>query len=381
MNDIKTLFKVTTGFHSPAPEYIDINEALEKLNWFVLDDQTHAIGDLRFTLEEYDSKPRDLFLDCNSTNIIHEMKKPESRLIINNVLESKFLRLTENIYPHIHHTLEKHNVDPNKVCYMTGNINEHKAYNQWCLQNRINNRIQVFGVIGWWEFSMNNFFQYDNSWHTDAKAKKFLCLNRRLADAPHRECTLYHLQRLGMMNKGLVSSTGHEDLVEAAHRGWEKDIYLSSSRKRIIDADTEELGAGQAADVDTHHLHRLTAFSIVTESNYNSESGTHRFYTEKTLRAALYGHPFVIIGETGANTDIVRLGMEPYTELFDIGTDYINNTDHRVKSQLESIRWDWNSQQMHHQLQNKIQRNRKSIMQNTYNRRQLQQIQKWALNV
>jgi hypothetical protein len=376
--DTKSLFQVVEGFNSPAPEVVKTNDMLnEKLNWFVLEDRTHAVGILNV---DFDAKPRDLLLECDK-KIVYQLFKPESRLVIRNTLESRFLRLTECIYKHIHHTVDKYGLDHHKICYMSSNINEHKAYNRWCSQNRIVNKIQVFGVVGWWEFSLNNYTQYDRSWHTDFKAKKFICLNRRIHDAPHRKSVLYHLYRLGQINHGLVSSTGYEDNDLAVAENWDRKFYAASCRPRIVDIDAGSIGAGPAADRNTADLHRLTGFSIVTESSWDNDGGTHRFYTEKTLRAALYGHPFLIIGEAGANTDLVRLGLEPYTELWDIGTDFIAETDARIGAQLESIRWDLAASTLHTQNREKIKHNRDAVMQNLFNRRQLQKIAGWALNV
>lgn len=377
MNDMR-LFTIFEQFPSPAPDYVEVNDLLtSKLKWYTLEDRSHAVG-VRF--QDFDAKPRDLLTDCDP-DIVQQLKKPNARLIVRNNLESKFLRLTNCIYDHIHATIDKHNLDPNRICYISSNINEQKVYHAWCTKNRISNKIQVFGVVGWWEFSLYNFTEYDRTWRTDYKAKQFLCLNRRLFDAPHRQSLLYHLHRLGQINRGLVSSTGHEDIDLISKNSWDEKTYLASARKRIIDIDAETVGAGVAADTNTSNLHRLTAFSIVSESSWNNENGTHRFYTEKTMRAALYGHPFFIIGEAGANTDLVRLGIEPYTELWDIGTDFISNTDARVSAQLDSVRWDWDARNMHHELAEKIQHNRAAVMQNTFNRRVLKRIKRWAFHV
>lgn len=375
---IEDLFYLHQGFYSPSPSSIDINEVLQiKCKWYSLEDRVHGLGVDR---QWFNSEPRNMLQHVPQQHI-ELLQAPEARLIINNSSESKFLRLTDNIYPHLHKTIDDNNIDPEKVAYVCGNLNENKVYDQWCRDNKVHNRIQVFTVLGWWQFSMDNYGQYHRSWHTESKVKKFLCLNRRMFDAPHRQSAVYHLHRLGQLNQGLVSSGGYQDPHRAERLGWEQNSYTTSTRKRILDVDTETLNAGQTADVDTHHLHRLTGFSIVTESSHDNHHGTHRFYTEKTLRAALYGHPFVIIGEAGANTDLVKLGMEPYDELFDLGTDFIAHTDTRVQHQLESVRWDWNVEKMHHQLRDKIHRNRQAIMKNTLNKRTLNSIQRWALNV
>jgi len=372
------LFYLHKGFYSPDPSAIDTNEILQqKCTWYSLEDRVHGIGVDR---EWFNSEPRNL-LEYVPQQHISLLKEPQARLVINNSRESKFLRLTDNIYPHLHKTIDDNNLDAAKIAYWCGNLNENKVYDAWCRANKVQDRIEIFPVMGWWQFSINNYGHYHSSWHNESKVKKFLCLNRRMFDAPHRQSVVYHLHRLGEINQGLVSTSGYQDPDRAEQYAWNRNSYTTSTRKRILDIDTDTMNAGEAADKDTHHLHRLTAFSIVTESSHDNQAGTHRFYTEKTLRAALYGHPFVVVGEAGANTDLVKLGLEPYNELFDLGTDFIADTEHRVQHQLESIRWDWKPQAMHHQLREKIHRNRQAIMKNTHNKRSFNSIQRWALDV
>lgn len=375
MNQAAPVFNIVSGFVSPAPEMIDVNERLtEKLDWYTLEDRVHALG---IRLSEYDKQPRDL-LAGNSKKIINKLKQSHSRIIVRNILEGRFLRLTQDIYRHIHHTIAVHNLNPNHFCYMSSNLDEQKRYNAWCVNNSVHNKIQVFGFLGWREFSRNNYIEYKRTWQTNIKAKQFLCLNRRVSDAPHRKSTLYHLQRLGLMPKGMISNSGYHDVTTAETFGWNPEIQRASEKQRIIDIDSINMDAGAAADINTADLHRLTGFSVVTESSYSTDNNTMRFYTEKTLRAVLYGHPFVIIGEPGANTDLIRIGVEPYTDLFDINTDYISDVDHRVCAQLESIRWNWDITQMHSQLAEQIHNNRQSILKNSFNQRILKRIERWA---
>lgn len=374
----ENLFHIHKGFYSPVPNDIDLNETLiNRCDWYTLEDRSHA---LNISREEFDQEPRNM-LEFISEQEISKLREPQARFVINNQLESKFLRLTDNIYPHLHKTIEDNNINPAQVAYMCGNLNENTVYDQWCRENNVHNRIEIFSPLGWWDNAQLRYKEYHSSWHSETKAKSFLCFNRRVFDAPHRKSTLYHLHRLGQIKNGLVSSSGYQDPEIAQSLGWNEKIYLKSERKRILDVEATNMNAGEAAFVNTHHLHRITAFSIVTESSYDYDHARQRFYTEKTLRAALYGHPFVIIGAAGANTDLVRLGLEPYNELFDLTTDFVVETDLRVQHQLESVRWDWKPQHMHHELRKKIHHNRKSILKNHYNKRILNSIQRWALNV
>jgi len=370
-------FQCIPGYYTPAPENFQANDDLQrKLQWYQLENITHTMGNDKVSIDEFDCEPRDLLANTDAA-VIRALRQPNARLAINNVLESRFLRQTGNIYPHIHRMVDEHNLNPHHICYISSNLNEHKRYTQWCVRNNVHNRIQVYGVLGWWEFARNNFTQYTPDWRHAPKAKSFLCLNRRTYDAPHRATALYAMQHLGVINSGLISNTAHDNHCQP---DWDPKTYRKSSRIRIIDVPAHELAPGQAADLDTHRLHKITAFSIVTESCWNTESGVHRFYTEKTLRAVLYGHPFVIVGEAGANTDLSRLGIEPYDELWDMGTEFETSVYNRVYNQMASVRWDWNPQDMYHTLHNKIVHNRNAVLKNTHNTRVFKQINRWALD-
>ena len=366
MQDYSGYFVIRRELYSPYP-HPKYNRELENHTWYTITDCVHELREKRpISAAEFDAEPR-----C----MIHSqywpaLQKTDVRIIIKNDLEHRYRRLTEDVYTHIHHTLNMSEINPKHVFYITSNLHEHRVYAAWAEKNHIpdSQRIHALGVFGWSEFSRVRYTEFDHSWLTRPKTKKYVCFNRRMHLAPHRHLALYHLQRLGEIDQGFVSNPVTYEREYINQYALCADTYTNSGVQRTLDTK-RDLGAGGSADLRPWKLYRDSNFSIVTESEYSTENSTMRFYTEKTARAILYGHPFVIIGECGANTDLAQLGCEPYTELFDMSTDLIPNMHQRICSQFDSIRFDWEPGEIVQLLRDKIAHNRNSILEDRYNQR------------
>lgn len=373
MNDYSSLFEVSwyPWLPNPAPKYL--NE-IRPFHWYVVEDRVHQVRNrIPIHHDEFDLEPRNLL----GSKDLNALSHPKSRIIFRNDMEHRYMRLTKDIYKHLHYTIDCCGLNPRAVFYISGNFNEEQKYTQWCNQNSISseNRINALGAFGWNDFSTLTYTEFSGSWLTQEKRKSFLCFNRRMHCAEHRHLTLYYLQQLGHMNQGYVSNPLTDEQDYIGEYSLDPEIYRQAGRKRILDTPaTNDLGAGGTAALTPWKLYANSQFSIVTESDWRTDGKTMRFYTEKTARAILYGHPFVIVGECGANTDLARLGVEPYNELFDLNTDLIPDLNTRIQAQLSSIRYHWDDREIAHYLKEKILHNRNSIQSDRFNATQTRKI-------
>lgn len=78
-----------------------------------------------------------------------------------------------------------------------------------------------------------------------------------------------------------------------------------------------------------------TNFSIVLESSFNSESLN---LTEKSFKPFANCHPFLIIGDVFANTELKNYGFTLYNDLIDYSFDKISDNDERLNQALIELK-------------------------------------------
>jgi hypothetical protein len=78
-----------------------------------------------------------------------------------------------------------------------------------------------------------------------------------------------------------------------------------------------------------------TNFSIVLESSFNSESLN---LTEKSFKSFANCHPFLIIGDVFANTQLKNYGFTLYNDLIDYSFDKISDNEERLNQALIELK-------------------------------------------
>jgi hypothetical protein len=173
--------------------------------------------------------------------------------------------------------------------------------------------------------------------------KLFHCMNR--AVKAHRRLIVCHLQRLGLIERSLVSfndpepsSTVFEDA--SLQQAWET---VQTKLPMTVDRDPTALwedyyGNSIALSFTPEAWPYLeTALSIVTESNYTSNSDV-LVLSEKTWKVIASGHPFILVGEAGTLAEVRKFGFKTFSPFIDESYDTIPDKDDRMERIVASIR-------------------------------------------
>lgn len=197
--------------------------------------------------------------------------------------------------------------------------------------------------------------------------KKFLCYNG--SPRPHRLALLYHITRLGYLHHGLISAHLESHIEKYEHfekalRHTFPDIATEATNllvkekvlPRLLDADMVSLKNG----IDGHSQlylkidhYEQTRFSIITETAYSNKSVSERlrdldinvggptipcaFPTEKTFKAILGRHPFVMISTAGMLSHLRHLGYMTFEPYIDESYDRIEDDQERMLAALDQI--------------------------------------------
>ena len=191
-----------------------------------------------------------------------------------------------------------------------------------------------------------DFFMHQIAGHTkdyDTKDKKFdksfacLCQSKRIAH--HRLAMIYELQRRNLLDKGMVSCTRYENIVESKKSNWlddgiDTDTYMNQfedfakNKKHFetllpINFDNKINAHFDKTFDETHIFDK----SFLWVSNETKKEHSGIFITEKTYKAIAYGNPFVINGDNGSIKYLQMQGFKTFdkwwSEDYDLEKDQV----------------------------------------------------------
>jgi hypothetical protein len=145
-----------------------------------------------------------------------------------------------------------------------------------------------------------------------------------------RQYVTFDLFNRDLIQHGLVScgsshafSTAADSQIRDAHNEFRGNIMIwnpTASAEKVeeflsklpmtLDAD---LAVNQAETINHDH-HRDSDISLLQETHMNPETV---FLSEKTVRALMLGHPFLMMSSPGTIAEIRRLGFYTYSHVFD----------------------------------------------------------------
>ena len=79
--------------------------------------------------------------------------------------------------------------------------------------------------------------------------------------------------------------------------------------------------------------YQSTNYTVVVESNWDDDV----FITEKTLKPIMYGHPFIVFGNTGTLSQLESWGFKTYSEVFDPSYDLEIDLDKRLSLVVDQV--------------------------------------------
>lgn len=246
-----------------------------------------------------------------------------------------FVDIIEEIYIEL---VCKNNIDASQIIYVTGTPDVKPALN-YVAQKYKKDPINIYWFSATEKFAFNaaRDNQYISSL-SSPKNKKFLCLNRRWR--PHRPLLITKFFDADLLNDGFISLGKSDDYLN-----WEKVFpNLLALAKFYKCSDTEQMLVSKenqinqipelyldTQDLTTNHYwfsktlkpyYDSSFFSVITETNYFEEE---RHLTEKTFRAILFRHPFILVSPLHSLKLLTEMGYKTFHPF--INENYDNEID------------------------------------------------------
>lgn len=111
--------------------------------------------------------------------------------------------------------------------------------------------------------------------------------------------------------------------------------FLAGSPYRCDDLTTDQHNSHW---ITADHLYTDSYCSFVLETLYDAEQSGGAFLTEKTFKAILNGHPFVIFGCANTLATLRGLGYRTFDHLIDTSYDTIEDNTKRFQATMAAVR-------------------------------------------
>lgn len=292
----------------------------------------------------------------------------EEAIPLHGAISQKFIEL--------HKLLEEHKFDPKKTFIAAAGHLMEEEYNQWCLDNKINFKLNIIGFNPllfrniywllsneWFKEATKKIIKFSEN-KTELRDKKYMCLNLR--PRSHRATLVSHLLAKSYLDEGIVTYFGEEfgnqdSISVAAANETQKFInevdpsgaLLESFQKLQtlsplrFDRDSSEMRNNAYSNENLRKWHHLipeltdetniktsTYFEIVTETWF--EEG-NVFVSEKTMRAITRMQFFIIVGSPYTLRYLKELGFKTFSPFIDESYDEIADPVERMKRILTEI--------------------------------------------
>lgn len=244
--------------------------------------------------------------------------------------------------------------------YITGAYDGVESYNRMADNMKWDRRATIIS-LNMCELVISNYYRimkHNNKLDTDIeyniklKDKKFLSFNR-----VHRGHRMYLLAR--MFENGLFDQAYYS--FEGAWPHWLSELHAFSYYPVITEQITkhkdkfpirlnltETRNNPVDLELDDVPYHDNSYFSLITETNfYKKDSpGAHIsmttsedaiFITEKTYKAMMLKHPFIIAGFNNSLKTLQELGFKTFHPYIDESYDSIENDDQRLEAIVKEV--------------------------------------------
>lgn len=247
-----------------------------------------------------------------------------------------FLTCIDNVY---HYLVIKHDIPSSQVIFAS-NMFDAKTYNIEIAKKLNVEPIKTI-FIPTLEFFINQQANINPSLtaktlQNKEYTKKFLNFNRRWRS--HRPILTLLLRHYNLLNKGFVSFGPCEH-----HTKWEEIfdgmIVTSIGNQEMFDAimankdikdmpplylDTDNLSINRPEpEISTIKYYENSYFSVVSETTFYNKDTTcnSRFITEKTFKAILFEHPFILVSIPKSLEVLKYLGYKTFSPFIDESYD------------------------------------------------------------
>jgi hypothetical protein len=178
--------------------------------------------------------------------------------------------------------------------------------------------------------------------HTEPRSRRFTLLSR--IHKWWRSTVVAHFDQLGLLADGYWSY-GDVDIGDLYHNnpiqlsrfdGLEAHMqqFLAGGPYRCDDLTSDEHNSHW---ISADHLYSDSYASFVLETLYDAEQSGGAFITEKTFKAVLNAHPFVIFGCANTLATLRKLGYRTFDHVIDNSYDAIVDNTLRFVATMATV--------------------------------------------
>ena len=240
-----------------------------------------------------------------------------------------------------------HGIPLHKIIYMTGAVNAHALYEEYCKTNNIpddpSRRLTIIPYASSSYIFKENMEEVDGEpeYNTEIVPEKlFLMWNRRFRW--HRVAVVTLLENHGLIDRSYISFSQYDlecptvtYMSEAKNNNVESDFGISPdvierfNNKLPLTIDGETSISQMCGDPEnkSRPFYQNSLISIVTETNYEAAEVT---LTEKSFKPFKEKHPFITIAGSGALAFLHSLGFKTFSEFWPEDYDTISNPHQRM---------------------------------------------------
>lgn len=257
----------------------------------------------------------------------------------------------------IHEVINKLSLNPKNCYFITAGLDSTKIYNEYCLENNINEKINLIMLNTWERHIRYNSPMEVLSKHefiVEPKQKNFLCFNR-----------IFRLQRLALLgllyNKNLVNNSFYSYFPNVTYGGKvEPNLnllrpILSNQTFDIINEEYNKhkhelpllLNNPDASptnyiiDSDLDY-YKNSYFSLVTETFFFKiiNPGFDEFsifFSEKIFKPIICKHPFILLCRPHSLKYLHKMGYKTFAPYIDESYDDIENDEQRLLAVVNEV--------------------------------------------
>jgi len=245
--------------------------------------------------------------------------------------------------------------DPNQIVFITNTLNINDIYNDYLDRHGIHESFMKtvgfpFYITpdGGHNIHINNdnkgdieydkmVYQLVNETEIDIKRpKRYLCLNRN-STRRHRIDLILSLKQNNIFDDGVISFH-HSNTFDRFCETEGNEIYknlIKNDYPYTIDEEDAHKVAGMLPYLTKKNMWLDTYFSIISETSVECD---YIFITEKTTKALIYYHPFIIWGNPYTLKYLRTLGFKTFPEFFDEKYDEIIDKDARLNLIIKNVK-------------------------------------------
>jgi len=294
------------------------------------------------------------------------MKRDEDNIIFDyikdNIVDDKTKIIFDNSYeghilsclPGIHKIIDEVKLDSLNCYFLSGGVQAQEIYNQWCIDNQIDNKINII-VINSWERHIHQSIHAEKDFEFNIKNKEklFLCFNRILRK--HRVSLLGLLYNKNLVERAFYSFfklsyggkfsplglTPYLKLTKNTQSVIHRNIFKNMMNFPLLlnNKTGENTNSILSSDAE---LYDASYFSLVTETFFFKEENqtfdeVSVFFSEKIFKPIACKHPFILVSRPKSLFHLRHLGYKTFHPYIDESYDLMEDDEERLLAIVNEV--------------------------------------------